>query len=142
MADTDGNSVVPVDPFSLKPDFSQLDYAELMQLLDAGEVVHIRELDDTEVVEKENLIGIPMVITDWVRKMSDMGEYVVVRAATPNGKVVFADGSTGIKEQLIKFSIDGKPILVPKGLRKSDYTYKDEEGKAIPATTFYLDNSN
>jgi hypothetical protein len=148
MAKANGGSAIAavpdsaIDPFNGNVDLSQLDYSQLLDMLDSGEAVHIGELDDTSVVEKADLVGVPMVITAWRQKASDMGEYVIVNAATPNGKVVFADGSTGIKEQLIKFDVVGKPIVVPKGLRRSDYTYKDDEGKAIPATTYYLDNGN
>jgi hypothetical protein len=135
-----------IDPFDpSKIDLSQLDFDQLVGMLDADALVHIGDLDDTTQVDKDMLIGVPFVITEWLNRPSQgMGEYVVVRATTREGKVVFADGSTGIKEQLIAFAErqEGKPILCPKGLRVSTYMFtNDDTGEIAPAKTFYLDTS-
>lgn len=145
---TGAETAVPstaIDPFSQEIDFSQLDFDQLVSLMDADALVHIGDLDDTTQVDKDMLIGVPFVITQWINRPSQgMGEYVVVRATTREGKVVFADGSTGIKEQLIAFAErqGDKPILCPKGLRVSQYQYKNPDtGEVAPAKTFYLDTS-
>lgn len=131
-----------VDPFTGKVDIATLEFSELMAMMDQGELIHLRELDDTDVVSKEELVGIPFIITEWEAKTGELGTYVVIRAVTQsNNRIVFADGSTGIKDQLLAFGIQDKPILIHKGLRVSNYTYEDEEGKRIPASTYYLDTS-
>jgi hypothetical protein len=134
-----------VDPFSGELDVSQLDFDQLVTLLDADALVHIGDLDDTTQVDKEMLIGMPFVITDWMNRPSQgLGPYVVVRATTREGKVVFADGSTGIQDQLNAFAErqGGKPILCPKGLRVSNYMFTNPEtNETAPAQTYYLDTS-
>lgn len=143
MAKNDQVASIPddkVDPFNGKPEIEKMDFAELMALLDAGEAVHLNELDDTSVVEKAALVGQPFMITSWVVKSSAIGQYVVVHGVTPDdSRIVFADGSTGIRDQLILFGVD-KPILCPKGLRASTYIVELETGPT-QATTYYLDTA-
>lgn len=72
-------------------------------------------------------------------------DFVVCRVVTADDKKYrFADGSTGIYAQ-IRAMVDDKggfvPIMANKGLRASDYTTQDKEGKTIRATTFYIDES-
>lgn len=80
-------------------------------------------------------------------------EFVSMMVATYNEETeslssdwqIVNDGSTGIKEQLIRYAsrYDGQPLLCPpirlsKGMRKSEYPYTDGDGKVSTATTWYL----
>lgn len=120
------------------------------ELIDAG-VISISEIDDRlKVDNKDDLIGVPLVIIDWEFKPSDMGkDYAFVTVKTQEGTRVFADGGTGIPDQLERYKAKlldsgARFIYVPNGLRKSDYVAKvvvDGEEKRIPATTYYFDNA-
>lgn len=136
-----------------EPDVKELrslSFAELQAMFDAGNVLHITDVDDVRLVEKEQLVGKTFIITDWVEK--DTGQYdnpfVIVHVTTPTDEhLVFTDGSTGIRDQLntylAKMGGTKQPIYVPKGLRVSNYIYHDElSGKDIPATTYYINNES
>lgn len=133
---------------TLNSNLDHASFAELMQLFDAGGVTHIQELDDRVPVEKEALLGMAFVITEWRHNPEgQMGEFVVCKLTTMDDQhLLFTDGSTGIKEQLLTFQKENgnKPIFVPKGLRKSDYTVDDpfNPGKKLAATTYYLSNAS
>lgn len=138
-------AVVPVTPTG---GFDDMTYNELIALIDSGQVAHIQEIDDLVRAQKEALVGVAFVITEWsLNPDGDLGEFVTVKVVTEKGEHrFFSDGSTGIKDQLkaAEAKMGGrKPILVPKGLRVSNYMYHDENlGKDIPAATYYIDNSD
>lgn len=94
-----------------------------------------------ELVEKEKLEGVPFVVMDWKFSAGKYNEdFVIVRAMTTDSrKVVFNDGSTGIRQQLRDYEqAHGKRPLHSMGLRSSVYTYKDQDGNETPATTWYI----
>ncbi len=78
---------------------AELSYNELMAL----------DLDETrtrDLVEKEELLGVPFVITSFTFRQSDMAkvEYVSVEATTKDDRrIVFNDGSTGIRRDLVNY---------------------------------------
>lgn len=103
--------------------------------------------------DKDVLCGLAILIIGWRTSNGDFGEFVSIRAICKEGawtgkKVVFNDGSTGIKGQLHK--IESKrglnslnewvvvPMHADKGLRRSDYTYTDDKGESRPAKTYYF----
>ena len=91
-----------------------------------------------EVVEKEQLVGVEMILLEWRFNSGDFGPFVSVTAMTKdNRKLVFNDGSTGIFSQLEEIADTGKTgnIYLRKGLRKSTYDNPQGEGKS---TTYYL----
>lgn len=94
---------------------------------------------------KDLLIGVPMLLVSWDFNIGDHGEFVSARVVTQtNQKYVLNDGSTGIRDQLIAYSTKYNKragLLVQKGLRRSNYVYKNEKGEDVPATTYYLDVS-
>lgn len=100
-------------------------------------------LDQAGVSPKEELIGMPMIITRVVHKA--VGSYgtpwcVVEAILEDDRKVVFTDGSTGILRQLV--TPEGElacklPLFVPSGLRRSQY----EHPEFGPAETYYLDGT-
>ena len=116
------------------------------------------------VANKDTLIGVPMMIVNYRFHEGDNGPFVSAVAITKNpvtvegietSKVVINDGSTGIFSQLQNIELqrvaDGtdeiRPLYCPKGLRKSEYERKDENGAPIlnertgkpeRATTYYL----
>lgn len=123
-----------------------------------GEVTSVEEIGSGfRPVDKAELVGKGFIILDIALREAgkdNYGEYSVIKAALfPDPakgseqkveKVVFADGGTGIHEQckalIRKFNRRGG-FSAPNGLRRSDYTYMDDNGKETPATTFYLDES-
>jgi hypothetical protein len=110
--------------------------------------------DGAQMAEKANLIGVPMLLTSWSFAESDYDKesvFVIVKAITDQDvKVIFVDGSTGIRAQLWNITeersangVEGDAaysgLICPRGLRVSEYTYTDDKGKSIPASTYYLD---
>ncbi len=68
-----------------------------------------QDLDETrtrDLVEKEELLGVPFVITSITFRQSDMAkvEYASVEATTKDDRrIVFNDGSTGIRRDLVNY---------------------------------------
>lgn len=110
--------------------------------------------EDFPLIEKKDLVNVPLALFNWtISDPNDSnnkgdGQYLVVRGITQGGKRFrFADGSTGIYQQLVKLTAqrirDGyvtpnAGLIVEKGLTKSEYTYTDDKGKKSAAVTFYL----
>ena len=105
------------------------------------------------VVKKESLINKQFVILEWHFYPSDKGpgDMVTVHAFTKEGdKVIFNDGSSGIREQLrrvmntrIKAGADEvsacRALLVNGGLKSRTYDYTNPDtGEVSKATTFDL----
>ncbi len=105
-------------------------------VIDASEVFG----DGFVLANKDDLIGIPFVILNYTFHKGDFGDdFVVCRAVTAaDQKVVITDGSTGIREQLRSFNGQNGGIFAKRGLTKSEYVYKDDKGKDVPAATFYI----
>lgn len=101
--------------------------------------------------DKGLLVGRPMLLMEWGFYDGDYGsKFVGIRAVVQNrdgsmGKYIFNDGSTGILEQLAKYTLKtGRTggLSVKNGLRVSEYDYTDEEtGKTRKAQTYYLDTA-
>lgn len=100
--------------------------------------------------DKNRLIGVPFVavkIDFHKSELNEEGEFVTLHVVTQDGrKHVVNDGSSGIYAQIKELwsrkpDLVGLPLMVRRGLRRSDYTYMDDKGNAKPATTFYLDTS-
>lgn len=111
-----------------------------------------------EMVEKDDLVGQPIIILSWAFNDGDYGrgKFVSVTCMTKaNELVLFNDGSTGIFDQLEQYTDKHKsqrgPILCRKGLTRSDYWRGEDSGdiykrkpsedvgeKVEPAHTFYL----
>jgi len=102
------------------------------------------------VVDKAKLVGVPFLILEWRFNSSELNDdgFVSVAAVTKhNDKVIFNDGSSGVLAQLRMVTEQRTErnhptpqagLIVQDGLTKSDYTYTDDKGKSIPATTYYL----
>jgi len=72
----------------------------------------------TDLLDKDELIGVPFAITGIFFRPSDQSEreYVSVEAITQDGsRVVFNDGGLGIRETLTKWAVD-------KGIVDADAT--------------------
>jgi len=105
-----------------------------------------------KVVKKDALIGIPMILVEWRFSVGDYGNFVSVAAVTKHGdKVIFNDGSTGIRAQLEMVTEQRNEkqhptpqagLLVNEGLTRSDYTtdIPNAKGELVPtsASTYYL----
>lgn len=92
---------------------------------------------------KDKLIDEMFVMISWDFHIGDHGEFVSVRLVTEGGKkYIVNDGSTGMCKQLSEYTAKtgrNRGMVVEKGLRRSDYTYTDENGKEKDASTYYLD---
>lgn len=96
--------------------------------------------DKTELLDVEF-----MVVTYSVHPSESTGkEFTSLRVITRDGrKLIINDGSTGIHEQCLalrKRLGNFVPLHVPRGLRMSEYDYRDGEVKKR-ARTFYLSTS-
>lgn len=129
----------------------------LAEAVDLYRSIHGDEIDSAEQVlgdgfernfDKRRLVGVPLFVMEWKFSESEdyQSEFVIARVvAEKNGrtvKAVITDGSTGICKQLKSYTDrTGKTagLLVRNGLRASEYTYRDGNGKEIPATTYYFD---
>jgi hypothetical protein len=109
----------------------------------AGGVTVRDEFEQIKDEEKDRLIGMHFRILDLnFKDDGDFGPHATVWIITRNNeKYVFSDGSTGIFRQLVAMRQSHAPLPydVPKGLRKSEYTWTDHaDGKKRPAHTYYL----
>jgi hypothetical protein len=93
---------------------------------------------------KDLLLEVPMLLVKWDFHNGDHGEFVTIHLVTEdNRKYVVNDGSSGIRDQLMQLTSKTNtygPLLVKKGLRRSDYKY-DDNGTEKDARTYYLDTS-
>ena len=93
--------------------------------------------------DKDKLCGVTFLAIKIEQHAGDHGMFTTMHVVTADGrKFIVNDGSTGIHEQIQtlwtrKPEKVGAPLLVRKGLRRSDYTHP-EYG---PSTTYYLDTS-
>lgn len=102
----------------------------------------------TVINDKSILVGAPSMFMEWHFNEGNMGKFVSARVVSrlpgnAMGKFIINDGSTGLMEQLQRYSMKtGKfgGLMVPRGLRRSDYDVTIE-GETRSATTFYLDLS-
>ena len=111
-----------------------------------------------QVTDKKDLVNIGMLLVNWRFTHGEQGDFVVVTAITkesPVRRVIFTDGSTGVRNQLMnetkRRAEMGIPhlnagLLVNKGLVDSEYDVdiedpKTGEVKQTKAHTFYLSTS-
>lgn len=105
-----------------------------------------------KVTDKDKLIGVPLFLVEWrfnssskfLDKSGKPLVFVSVAAVTKSGdKVIFNDGSTGIKDQLVMVTEQRQErshptpqcgLLIEEGLKPSDYTLDDGNS----ARTYYL----
>lgn len=113
-------------------------------------VIDIAEVDDVIAVDQAELVGVSFVLYEWDIKPSATfgGSYALCRVKTAEGTRVFADGGTGIMEQLeryknklLKLEADAyAPLYFHFGLRASQYVKQLDDGSTVAATTYYFDN--
>ena len=98
---------------------------------------------------KQSLVGVPFVILGIRLIEGDYEQagvkaiYAAIHLVTQDGrKIVMIDGGTGVGATAMKMADRGhvSGVYVPKGLRRSDYEYIDNQGNKSPATTFYFSN--
>jgi len=116
----------------------------------SGMGVAVREVGDLigdgfSLEDKSALVNVAFVIVSFSFAKGEYGEdFAVVRAVTAdNRKIVFTDGSTGVREQVRRLGTKGinpnaAGVLVKRGLTVSEYEYTDDKGKVTPAKTYYL----
>ncbi len=91
--------------------------------------------------EKRRLVGIPVLLMEWIFSPGDFGEdFVSVKVVgkVPGGGIVKAimnDGSTGICQQLRALTAETGMhggLMARNGLRVSEYLYDTEKGAVVP----------
>lgn len=129
------------------------DAIKLAQETLGAEVISSTDLGDGFALlkdeEKDGLIGKPCMFVTWRFADGDYGEFVSAHVMVELGKDKYAkyiinDGSTGICAQLRDLTDrqpDSRMLFAPKGLRRSDFTYTDGDGKSKPAHTYYVDTA-
>jgi hypothetical protein len=113
-----------------------------------GNVVNISDVlgnGFSVVDDKTALIGVEFVVVKYAEHKSETtgGLFATMHVITSkNEKLIVNDGSTGICAQLRELAEKQGtvcPLYVPRGLRVSNFTYKDEKtGAEKKAATFYL----
>lgn len=113
-------------------------------------------LDGLELVAKQELVGVPFLITAvWFETSKTGVEYVYLEAETVNKEyVTFNDSSTGVRAQVIEHlerigkadvkddgSVYPLRLVIPRGLRVSEFEVRDDRGRMKMAKTFYLTTS-
>ncbi len=119
-----------------------------------GELTSSDQFGDgfTMLEDKDKLLGVPFLILDSsvtaskdFTRNGEPTQFVAFRAVTrPGEKFIVIDGSTGVCTQLIEWRTKtGRRggFVCQKGMRKSEYVYRDDKGDESPATTYYLDES-
>lgn len=132
------------------PDAYSALQAQGIEILTPDELVGIIGDGFVLIEDKDKLLGRPMLILEWANYQGDHGPFVTVRAMTNDGeRIIFNDGSTGIRSQLDKIAkhrgvtpdwkerVSGGIAI--NGLRVSEYDYTDPNtGKVSKARTYYL----
>lgn len=162
MADTPQSSTVPATIENVGKGIDDQTLAEIRSFDDAlrqaeatGELENYSDYGTGFVVlptaEKNRLVGVPFVILEWRFTNGDNGLFVSCAIVTKNGeKLIVNDGSTGIRDQLVKITEQRKAkgrtepqksLIVERGLTESRYEYPDPKtGEMRPAVTYYLSN--
>lgn len=116
----------------------------------AGSITSIGEVLGTGfsvLDDKMRLVGIQFIVVKFSVHKSEKngGEFSTLHVVTDTKeKWIVNDGSTGIHEQMkeLKEKMGAVcPLLVPRGLRVSEYDYTDGKGNTSRAATFYLNTS-
>lgn len=120
------------------------------QAIRAFDSVGLVEIDGFDIVDKDALVGIMILITEWrlgkesnyQNENGEPNEFVVIQGITYDDKrFLITDGGVGILPQLRRIAERTgrtKGILLKTGLTKSEYTYTDDKGRKAPAVTYYL----
>lgn len=114
------------------------------------------QLDGLDIIDKTKLVGVPFRITGFYFYTNDSGvKYVVIDAENTDGSTfTFNDSSSGIRQQIVTYLaakgddsavssgeyVDAS-IVVPRGVRISEFETTDERGKPKMARTCYLTTS-
>jgi hypothetical protein len=116
-------------------------------------------LEGLDLVNKAELLDTPFRISAiWFQTNEAGVHYVYVEAEKTNGEeITFNDSSSGVRAQIISFlSAKGQDaavdtatadepyaleLVVPRGLRVSEFMARDERGREKPAKTYYLTTS-
>jgi hypothetical protein len=128
--------------------------AIIPNLPSAWDAEGVEQLDGYDLIDKNELIGKPFLVTNIRFTTNERGvEYVYVDALDAAGDPFqFNDSSsTGVREQLVRHLTDrdkagavetGEDVPVRlaffNGLRKSEYYVKDERGRDKLTRTYYL----
>lgn len=111
-------------------------------------------LDGLELLDKAELVDRPFLIEGvWFETGARAVEYVYVQGQLENGRqFTFNDSSSGVFRQIESYLLTKghKPeigqtvpvrLVIPKGLRFSEYEVRDERGREKKAKTYYLTTS-
>jgi hypothetical protein len=111
-------------------------------------------LDGLNLKDKAEIVGTPFLIESvWFETGQRAVEYVYIQAQFEDGtQFTFNDSSSGVYRQIESYlaAKGHKPeigqavplrLVIPEGLRFSEYEVKDERGRDKKAKTYYLTTS-
>lgn len=111
-------------------------------------------LDGLDLLDKAELLDRPFMIESvWFESGQRNVEYVYVQGQFENGDgFTFNDSSSGVYKQLESYlnSKESKPeigqvvpvrLVIPRGLRVSEYMVQDDRGREKKSKTYYLTTS-
>lgn len=132
--------------FDAANDLREVTFADLAKMQGVANAADLLGDGFTLLPDKNKLVDVQFIIVGCKFVAGDYGsEFAVLRVVTANNeRLVVTDGSTGIRDQMrayldkVKDSGTVPAALFVNGLRRSDYAYQDADGKATPATTYYL----
>ncbi len=116
----------------------------IVGLPDAWDSADVIELPGNDLVNKQDLLGVPFLITEFSFRANASGNEIVdITALDKSGQPFdFNDSSTGVRKQLIEFlesrdvrvvhgEIHAYRIACLKGLRISEYPVTDRNGAPV-----------
>lgn len=111
------------------------DFGSAMELLESMGVPLVDSSEElgtgfTKTDNKEQFVGVPLVVLYWSFHDGDFGEdpFVAIHLVTKDGgRYILTDGSTGIRDELRKWTENNNGrthgMLCQNGLSKSEYKY-------------------
>ncbi len=111
-------------------------------------------LDGVDLIAKDELVGVPFLITAaWFETNKNGVEYAYVEGETGDGTPFTINDSSkvGVRQQVLDYlarigkddaresgEVVSFRLVIPRGLRVSEFTAKDERGREKAAKTFFL----
>jgi hypothetical protein len=106
-------------------DYTQLTFDQLLE--QAGADGTLDAVKGSDLTDKDQLVGVPLIITAVTFRRGIVGadgtvrDYVSIEAKTQDGDIVFNDGSTGIRRQIVAYLVKKGAIDLGDVASNSDY---------------------
>jgi hypothetical protein len=147
--DDQGTQVIPIDGFTDEALKNFDSWDQVVQ--ETGNVTSAADVlgNGYSILEdKSKLLNEPFMIVKYGVHPSELNGkvFTTIHVLTKGGdKYVVNDGSTGIHQQLMDLKTEMGticPLMVPRGLRVSEYDYEDpKNGSKTKAKTYYINTA-